>query len=121
MGAVYAMTTVWYRVEAQLVSAGVDEFDNPLGPAQVYIYVRKYPVVKVTPKGVWLNVYSSKRFVRQEARKRFACPTEQEAHLSFIARAERRCCILESQLASTRRGIALSKRALGVADPLSFV
>ena len=121
MGTVLTEGAVWYRVEAQLVSAGVDEFDNPLGPAQVYIYVRKYPVVKVTPKGVWLNVYGSKRFVRQEVRKRFACPTEQEAHLSFIARAERRCRILESQLASTRRGIALSKRALGVADPLSFV
>jgi hypothetical protein len=115
------MTDVWYRVEAQLVSAGVDEFDNPLGPSQVRICVRKYPVVKTTPKGVWLDVYGDKRFVRREARKRFACPTEQEAHLSFIARAERRCRILEAQTATTRRGIALAKRALGVADPLSFV
>mgnify|MGYP006943670495 CR=1 FL=1 len=115
------MSDVWYRVEASLVSAGVDEFDNSLGPPDVRLYVRKYPVIKVTPKGVWLNVYGDRRFVRTEARKRYACPTEQEAYLSFVARAERRCRILEEQAATTRHGIRLAKRAMGVADPSLFV
>lgn len=62
------------------------------------IYLSRYPVIKETPKGVWLNVYGSRKFVLKESRKRFACQTEAEALNSFIARKKRQQCILTAQL-----------------------
>lgn len=76
----------WYRYEDSLISAGVDECDNPLGPPRVHVYLYEYPVIKYTPKGAWISVGVEKKFVLRDARKRFACPTVEEARESFIAR-----------------------------------
>jgi len=91
------MTEYWYRYEDRLVSAGVDEFERPLGPARTEVRLSKLIVTKHTPRGVWLDGW---RFVKLNSHKRFACPTIDEAKESFIARKRRQLRILYAQ---TRR------------------
>lgn len=96
---------VWYRYDSYLVSAGVDEFDSPLGPPSVAVYLHTYKVLKHTRRGVWLDNYNAKRFVLSTARKRFACPTIEEAKQSFIARKRRQAHILQRQVEHALRAI----------------
>ena len=58
----------------------------------------QYPVIKETLKGVWLDVYGVKKFVLTDARKRWACPTQEEALFGFIKRKEKQALILRGQL-----------------------
>lgn len=55
----------------------------------VRVWEQKLEVLKETPKGVWLDDWGNRRFVLRDARKRYACPTRQEALESFIARKRR--------------------------------
>lgn len=95
----------YYRLSDCLVSAGVDEWDNPLGPPNVHVYTQEYEVVGTTPKGVWINAYGQRRFVLSTARKRFACSTLEEAKASFIARKKRQLKILNRQVANVERSL----------------
>jgi len=55
------------------------------------VYLRWYEVTKKTPKGCWVAVGwagGHRKFVLNDARKRFAYPTEELARESFIARKE---------------------------------
>jgi hypothetical protein len=74
-------------------------------------------VVRETPKGVWLAVcppFSDKRFVRTDARRRFACPTVEEAKASFIARKNRQASIYQTRRERAEEAIRIVKgRAFG--------
>ena len=94
-----------YRYEDYLVSAGVDEFDNPLGPPSVKVSLRKFSVIKKTPKGVWIDIFLGKRFVLSSARKRYACQTVEEAKDSFIARKNRQIHILGNRIKHAEEAI----------------
>ena len=94
---------VWYRYADVQYSAGCDEVGNLLpyaGP--VGIRLEEHGVAKHTPKGVWLI---SGRFVLKDSRKRFACPTKEEAMASFIARKQRQIRILSAQLARATEAV----------------
>lgn len=101
--------SVWYRIENYQTASSVDEFDRPLGASTTHIRVCKFEVLKTTPKGVWLNAYHGKRFVLFEAQKKFACPTLEEAEVSFLARKLRQTKILTAQLATVSKAINLLK------------
>lgn len=97
----------WYRYEDVRYAAPVDEWEKPTGKGTIGISIREFLVTRVTPKGVWLtscfwanDVSWSKndRFVRNDARKRFACPTEQEAIESFVARKNAQRRIYQNRL-----------------------
>ena len=68
-----------------------------------------YPVTKQTPCGVWLELLygGGKRFVLTSARKRFACPTKEEALESFKARKRRQVRILRARLDEAERALTL--------------
>jgi len=74
----------WFRID-DVRHASVDAWGEVCG-SYTACYLKTYPVLKVTPKGVQLSVYGKRRFVRNDARKRFACPTKEEAIESFKAR-----------------------------------
>lgn len=95
----------YFRIEDVLVSAGLDEFDHPLGPPRVQLYVRRYPLLKVTPKGAWIDDYGRKRFVLASATKKYACPTLDGAIESFLARKQRQKAILHRQLSNVETAI----------------
>lgn len=91
-------TNVMYRYEDFRWAAPLDEWDNPVGKGRADIRCLEFPILKTTPKGVWINNYGPKRWVRLDAHKRFACPTKEEAMESFKARKKRQRSILKAQL-----------------------
>jgi hypothetical protein len=98
----------YYRVMDILVSAGVDECDNPIDRPRVEIHLMSYPVLARTAKGVWLDVYGSKRFARAGARKQFACATVEQAKVSFVARKKRQESLLRWQAKRAAQAKALA-------------
>lgn len=76
------------------------------------VLLETFNVIKNTPKGTWINISYSypprKRFVLNDAKKRFAYPTQEEAKTSFLARKSRQLGILKAQIES----ITASVRAI---------
>ena len=110
------MADIWFRYEDVQYASPVDEFDNPTGEGTLRIELNAYEVVKITPKGVRLNMgceSKNQRFVLANATKRFACPTQEEALLSFIARKQRQAGILRRQLRRSEQAINLGVNLLG--------
>lgn len=95
----------WYRIEDYVVSAGVNEWGDDLGRGGVEISILRYRVIKHTPKGVWLDVYGGKRFVLDSSVKRFACPTIDEALVSFYARKEKQIAICQWRIEDAKQAI----------------
>lgn len=90
------MAEIWHRYEdVRDASSSYDETGEPIGRGTLHVEHRTYEVVKVTPCGVRLD---NGRFVNRTSRKMWACPTEQAAMESFIARKTRQAGILQSQL-----------------------
>lgn len=89
---------VWYRAHGLRYAPPLDEFDHPVGKGTCDVYIYEFRLIKTTEKGVWLDVFDRPRFVRTDARKKFACPSKVEALESFIARKHRQKTILRSQL-----------------------
>lgn len=90
---------VWYRVVDGRRAPPLDEWDNPVGSGQSYARVLEVPVIRRTPKGVWVEGFDRvERFVLLDARKRWACPTFEEAVDSFRARKQRQAKIPRAQL-----------------------
>lgn len=98
-----------YRLENHLVSAGVDEWDNPLGPPRMEVYVNKFIILKKTPKGVWISYCGGKRFVLLSARKQFACLTLEQAVESFKARKRRQISILARKLEYAEMAVSIAE------------
>ena len=76
------------------------------------VYLSELLVIRKTLCGVWLELPfgSGKRFVRKDARKRYACPTKDEAIDSFIARKRRQTRILTVQLNRVRLQLEASEQ-----------
>ena len=102
------MTEFFYRYEEQATGDWDDEFESVIG-TRIDIRLRKYPVAKRTPKGVWLNNYGTKRFVLNDSHKRFACETKELAMESFIARKRRQAGILRAQLRNVEKALSIAQ------------
>ena len=93
------MTQVWFRYVDVRYAAPLDEYGHPIGEGSLKVELRELPVIKKTPKGVWLiGDYGNRRFVRYNATKTYACPTKDEAKASFIARKRRQIKIYSTRL-----------------------
>jgi hypothetical protein len=98
---------VFYRYEAHMVSSGVDEWDEPLGPGYMALYCCQYTVMAVTLKGAKIHVDHKPpgltlQPVMDRTINKYAYPSKAEALLGFIARKRRQQSILNSQLARSR-------------------
>ncbi|MNF39596.1 hypothetical protein D3C84_205720 [compost metagenome] len=93
---------MFYRYQEQMVSRGVDEWDESLG-SYMHLYCYEYTVLKVTDKGVRL-VHDDLcgKPVMDRTINKFAYPSKAEALLGFIARKRRQQSILIGQLARSR-------------------
>jgi hypothetical protein len=100
------MAETYFRVDSRTTS-GLGEFDS----SRVHVYVQEYEVRKRTPKGVWLEYAGFRRFVRDDARKKYACPTLEEAKESFLARKKRQIKILKRQLSHAYQAYVMAERA----------
>jgi hypothetical protein len=119
-----------YRYEDVHYSAGVDEYDNPLPGGSVCVELREYPIIKRTPKGVWISecwTWSAtipfpgqetrqdrgERFVLLSARKRFAAETKEQALEDYKARKRAQIRILKAR-------VQAAECALRAADSLGL-
>jgi hypothetical protein len=105
---------MWHRFEDYTTAPPLDEWDEPRGPSGVHLRHRTFEVVRATPRGVWLRELFAglpsegpPRFVLASARRRFACPTEDEAAESFRARKRRQAGIHRARAALAERALAL--------------
>ena len=106
-------TEYWYRLEEQRYAAPLDEYDQPMGRGQLVVHVRKLKVLRHTPKGAWLiglqYGHNNPRFVLREGKKRFACPTLEDATQSFLKRKDRHARVLQAQLETVEEASAMAK------------
>jgi len=83
-----------------------------------HLNVYKYLIHSETPCGVW--IYSGEfarwkgklRFVNLSAKKRWACPTIEEAKESYIRRKQRQIVLLRSQLENSKVGLEMIQNNL---------
>lgn len=101
----------WYRITDYRTAGGVDEWGDIIpGSGSSHLRLEMYEVVKHTPKGVWIYLgWEGKRFVLRDARKRFACPTKEEALESFMARKRRQIRILTAQRKNAKEALRLAE------------
>ena len=98
----------FYRYEDVRYSNGMDMFDNPNPGYSLRVQLSQYPVIKYTPKGAWINVYGDKKFVLLSAKKRYACPTKEEALECFMYRKKRQLSILNAKVRQVEHAIQLA-------------
>ena len=90
------MTEFFYRYVDRRLANFADEWGDSTG-SRPDVVLRKYGVIKHTPKGTWIDEgWDSKKFVLRDARRRWACPTVEEAEESFMARKRRQLSILQA-------------------------
>ncbi len=100
----------WYRFEDKRYAGPLDEYDQPT-PSTLTVHLRKYKVLKITPKGAWVHLgpFSGKRFVRRDVTRRFACPTVEEALESFKARKAKQARIYRKRADDADRASRLAE------------
>lgn len=108
----------WFRVEATQYAPPLDEYGDVVrgGEGTIELRVDTFKVLKNTPTGVQLEVYSDqygwrKRFVSRKTNKRFACPTLPEALESFIARKKKQISIYNARIRSWTKMQELAEAA----------
>jgi hypothetical protein len=99
----------YYRYADIRYSNGIDEFEHSLGYF-IDVVLRTFEVTRQTPKGVWINYGHDKRFILENARKKFACATKEEALESFLARKKRQRSLLIRQLSDTNSAITICNK-----------
>jgi hypothetical protein len=105
------MSDLYHRFEDHLTAPPLNEWDEPVGRSQLHIIHYTFPVLTHTPKGVWLGLLGGgRRWVRNDARRRFACPTIELARESFIARKKRQAGIYDARASYAREAIAKIER-----------
>ena len=91
----------WFRYYDVLTTAGPR------------VRLARCPVLRETPKGVWLMGMQygleNPRFVLRSATKRWACPTEEEALTAFMARKRRQIEIHTARLKRAKQALRLAE------------
>lgn len=104
----------WWRAEDRRY-ADYDpwaEFEQPTS-SHLAVEIRCYPVVRHTPRGVWLDCgFGGKRFVRGDAVKQFAVPTRELALADLIARKKRHVAGAQARLRRAEEHLAAAERML---------
>ncbi len=86
----------------------VDSSANGLLASNSFLFASEYAIIRTTPKGVWVQAWGVKKFILNNARKRFAYPTLEEAKVSFIARRRKYVQILEAKIENAKHDIEVA-------------
>lgn len=102
-------TELLYRYQDVAYSAPFDEAGTLPGTVKVELHT--YKVLRHTERGCWIALMfdttdstnsgiftGAERFMLRTARRRFACPTPDEARKSFIARKRRQAILCKLQM-----------------------
>lgn len=130
------MEYLYRYYDRSYVSFGGISIDGDALPGRpiTKVELEKYKVIKYTPKGVWIALedyipYDDEitqdkqytKFVLLTAKKKFACPTIEEALESFKARKKRQIKILNEQLDRAKRALEISEKINHKGSELSEV
>lgn len=75
------------------------------------VHLDNIPIIKVTPRGAWIGWREDeKQFVCNNWHKRFACPTIEEARVSFLARKQAQIDRAQRQIMRAQEAIAVAKK-----------
>ena len=109
---------IYYRYEEIIYEMNEGDPELCLG-RRGRLNILHFPVTKETPCGVWIKIPwidsmegKGKKFILTNARKKYACPTIEEARESFMARKRRQIMILKGQLERARLALSLMKEEL---------
>lgn len=95
---VHVPRPTFYRYQESMFTSG-----------SVGLVLHEYLVVSRTRRGTWIDVWGRKKFLLDGARKRYACPTKEEALESYRARKKKQIAILERQLEKARAALLLNE------------
>ena len=70
----------------------------------------RFPVLRKTPRGVWLSNYGEEKFCLNDSRRRFAYPTVELAFDSYQHRKAKQQFYLERDLTKVTKMLARMKR-----------
>lgn len=79
------------------------------GHSDEELFLERFKVVGVTPKGRWICVWGKKKFVNITAHKQYACLSEKDALHSFISRKKRQLRILRGQMDRAEAGLQVAE------------
>ena len=101
-----------YRFMEMQFAPPLDEWDNPVGQGRVELHLERYPIIKFTPKGVWINNCGRKRWINLHAHKRFACLTIEDALESYKQRklAQKRILLAQFHKCNKALGLAYERK-----------
>jgi hypothetical protein len=108
----YEVGQTLYRIEDHKVGCGSYEEDYS-ADYRVHIDTRKYKVLRLTPRGAWIQTACSpsrglQRFVLCKGKKKYAYPTLELAWESFLIRKQRRIQYLREQIEYAQSALAHS-------------
>jgi len=111
---------LFFRIEEIL-----DYWDYLFNYPKVSLRIRKFKLLKPTPKGFWITPFSGndenfnfqpvkdpKHWISQKSRKKYAYPTKLEAINGFIKRKERQITILSRKLEIAKAALDIGKSLL---------
>ena len=103
-------TLYYYRLEDYREARGyMDEYDDWVRTGNVArLGMLRFKVVRETPCGVIIRDYGRDRFINRNWTKRYAAPSEGEAHKDFIARKRRQIEINEARALAARDALDLA-------------
>jgi hypothetical protein len=104
-----------YRFEDFRISHGFNLDGDPYPGSSLGIQCMQYPIIRFTPKGMWINVWSGPRFVLLTANKRFADPCKETAWLDFQKRKSRQAFIYSKRVDHAEEALRASKMPLSEA------
>lgn len=91
----------WYRADDCSYSVSNEYGDHSHSIQRINI--RRFKVIRHTPKGVWIDEYGEERFVLGRARKQYAVPTVEIALHDLRARKIRQESIYLARAKNARR------------------
>lgn len=93
---------VWHRFEDRLFIV-----DKQREHGVVDIVHCTYPVIRHTKCGAWLDVYGKEKWASKTSKRKFACPTKEQAKKSFIARKKAQIRILRRKLKTAEEALEM--------------
>jgi hypothetical protein len=110
------MVSSYFRFEEVRHGTGyTDEWGEYVSTGSyVRLQLREFKVIKETPQGVRINAYDWRepngKLILRTWNKQWACPTVEEARLSFIARKRRQMQIYEARLRTAKTAMELAEK-----------
>ncbi|MFA5600827.1 MAG: hypothetical protein WDA06_09565 [Phenylobacterium sp.] len=84
-------------------------YDTKYNSYQIGIACTEYEILKKTPKGAWIEGKGKRRFILDDACRKWAWPTKKEALISFLARKRKQLHILDKQFYVAKQSQSLAR------------